>query len=84
MRDDFENRKDEKNEIRYTRYIASFMHKYLGDYWDAFEALRQWLEHLGLQQEDIDNIYFLATNGKMELETDAMIFLKDYHPDYES
>lgn len=69
----FENK--EVNGIYYSRFIASYA-KSGGNvfYRDEFRA---WLEHLGyLNGEDISLILEMATCGKLELETDAKMFLK--------
>ena len=71
----FENR--QINGYTYaTRFIASWLREggklQYGNDVDNFE---KWLSSLGLKEEDITRIRFLATNGKMELETSARQFL---------
>lgn len=68
------------NGVHYTRIIASWMKeassfgmkRYI--YEDQF---RRWLETLGLTEEEQYDIYYLATNGKMELESNANKFLHE-------
>ena len=61
-----------------TRFIASWVREggklRTGKDIDNFY---EWLLSLGLSKEDADNIKFLATNGKMELEYSAKMFLKN-------
>ena len=61
-----------------TRFIASWLRsggqlRYEKDYDNFYE----WLLSLDLSKEDADDIKFLATNGKMELEYSAKMFLKN-------
>lgn len=63
--------------IYYSRYIASwaneggtFQHEGLWDFKD-------WLKSLGLDDEEIIEIAFLANNGKLELEVNAKEFMKN-------
>jgi len=68
----------------YSRFIASF-YRAGGDpmnYRRNGKSLEAWLKSLiidgePMKQEDIDNILFLAENGKLELETNAKRFLKE-------
>lgn len=69
---EFENKT--VNGIYYTRFIASYA-KEGGDVFDGDE-FRSWLRHLGLKEEDVRGIYFLATNGKLELEVNAKRYLR--------
>ena len=61
-----------------TRFIASWVREggklRTGEDIDNFY---EWLLSLGLSKEDADDIKFLATNGKMELEYSAKMFLKN-------
>lgn len=72
----FENR--QVNGYTYeTRFIASWVReggelRTLTDVCDFY----RWLLSLGLTEEQADHIKFLATNGKLELETSARKFLK--------
>lgn len=63
--------------IHCSRYIASYMKSCsqlkTGFYWSEF---RKWLRMIGLSEDEINHISFLADNGKMELETNAKMFLK--------
>ena len=67
------------NGIHATRYIMSWIRKggklRLGEDIDNFY---EWLLSLNLSEEDADYIKFIATNGKLELETSAMRFLSNH------
>lgn len=59
-----------------TRYIASWLRE--GgqlQYGEDIDNFYKWLLSTGLSKEDADHIKFLATNGKMELEYKAKMFL---------
>ena len=61
-----------------TRYIASWVRE--GGRLSNCKSKSlfvKWLKHLGLTQEEVDYIYELATNGKMELEYDASKFIEE-------
>ena len=73
----FENR--QINGYTYaTRFIASWLRKggrlRTGEDYDNFY---EWLLSLNLSEDDARHIKFLASNGKMELETSAMKFLNN-------
>ena len=76
---DFEN-KIASNGVHYSRIIASWMKeassfgmkRYI--YEDQFQ---RWLGSLGLTETEQYEIYYLATNGKMELESNAYKFLQE-------
>lgn len=73
---DFENKKTHFG-IHYTRYIISWI-RIGGELRDRgpIEPFLDWLRSLELTEDEIDDIRFLATNGKMELEHDAYHFIK--------
>ena len=78
----FENKVAKDTYVYYSRFIASFIKaggkiSYRGEF-------RDWLEHLGLNKEDIDAICNMATNGKLELEHDAKYFLIERRSKIES
>ena len=73
--DRFENKFDHLN-IHYSRYIASWV-KEGGKINIQF---KNWLESIGLPYDEIDEIYFLAENGKLELENSAQRYLKENPP----
>lgn len=55
-----------------TRYIASWLRaggelKYGRD----IDYFRDWLTSLSLSEDEVNHIVFLATNGKLELESSA-------------
>lgn len=61
-----------------TRFIASWVRK--GgklQYGKDIDNFYEWLLSLGLSKEDADDIKFLATNGKLELEISAKEFLEN-------
>lgn len=66
------------NGIHVTRYIMSWVRK--GGqlrYGDDIDNFYDWLLSLGLNEDEADYIKYIATNGKLELETKAMMFLKN-------
>ena len=66
-----------KNGIQYSRIIASWLHEKnkKSHIWYDF---RDWLESLKLFTDDeIDDIFNMATLGKMELEMNAMYYLNN-------
>ncbi len=67
------------NGIYATRFIASWVRK--GGqlkYGEDIDNFHDWLLSLGLSKEDADDIKFLATNGKLELEDSARKFLRGH------
>lgn len=70
-RDEFENSISSQG-IHYSRYIASWA--IVGG---NVKRLKDFLRRLGLPEEEIQEIYNLATNGKLELETAAKLLLKE-------
>lgn len=60
-----------------TQYIASWvrMGGQFGFHDEGVKEFREWLTSLNLEKDDIDDIVYLATNGKMELESSAKKFL---------
>ena len=69
---DYENKVTKTHGIPYSRYIASWnkVRKerfYYGKFVD-------WLNSIGLSKEEINDIAFLADNGKLELEESARKF----------
>ena len=69
----FENLKDKKNKIHYTRYIMSWIRE--GGDCNDLDWFAEWLASLELDKEDISEIRFIMSNGKMELESSARKFL---------
>lgn len=65
-------------DIYATRYIASWM-KMGGDFsrhrGGRFD-FKDWLESLGLDKDEVNHIYNLADNGKLELEYSAKKFIE--------
>lgn len=61
-----------------TRFIASWIRVggTLNKPGDLTKFVK-WLESLGLKEEDIHRIKFLATNGKLELQENAKKFLNE-------
>lgn len=64
------------NGIYATRFIMSWARKGGKFDWEGYDDFRKWLESLGLKTEDIEDIMFLAENGKLELEVSAKNFIK--------
>lgn len=66
------------NGIHATRYIVSWV-KFAGYNFGRINGpFWKWLESVGVTDEDdLYLIYRLATNGKMELESSAMRFIKE-------
>lgn len=65
------------NDVHETRYIVSWL-KAGGDlrYGENYDEFREWLKSLELMDEEIDHVVYLASNGKMELETSAKKFIQ--------
>ena len=84
MAKDFENAKTH-NGIHYSRYIASWRRQGGMIYPDGL--FEKWLREVEkLTDEEISDIMLLETNGKMELETSASLFmhLKENKEDFEA
>lgn len=74
----FENKLINGN-IYATRFIASWLRsggKLDGSH-KRYDDFRKWLKSLGLNDEDIHDICFLADNGKLELEMSAEKFIEE-------
>ena len=67
------------NGIFYSRFIASWLRKggMLKTGHDI-SMFRSWLTEIGCDDETVDKITFLASNGKLELENSAERFLKEH------
>ena len=68
------------NGVHYSRIIASWMKEASEFGMKRFiyeDQFQRWLETLGLTKEERYEIYYLATNGKMELESNAYKFLQE-------
>lgn len=73
MARDFENAKTSKG-IHYSRYIASWRRKGGTIYHGGL--FERWLKEIEkLTDEEISDIMLMATTGKMELETSAVLFM---------
>jgi len=62
------------NGVHYSRYIASWV-RVGGNIKDG-DLFRKWLKSIGVPEDITWDIYNLASNGKLELQTSAMKFLK--------
>ena len=64
-----------------TRFIMSWVRSggKFDKYGQGYDDFREWLESLELKTEDIEDIMFLAQNGKLELEVSAKIFMANLH-----
>ena len=62
-----------------TRFIMSWVRSggTFGKHGEGYNDFRKWLESLGLKTEDIEDIMFLAENGKLELEISAKQFISN-------
>lgn len=60
-----------------TRFIMSWVRSggTFGKHGKGYDDFRKWLESLELKTEDIEDIMFLAQNGKLELEVSAKKFI---------
>lgn len=67
------------NGIYYSRFIASWLRKggMLKTGHDI-SMFRSWLTEIGCDDETVDKITFLASNGKLELENSAERFLAEH------
>lgn len=75
---DFEN-KLSSEDVHYSRYIASFI-KACRDTGVGFKygLLNSWLTTLNLSEDEVNEIWFLAFNGRIELEVNAREYLTDF------
>ena len=62
-----------------TRFIMSWvrMGGKLGKRGDGVDDFRKWLTSLDLDEEDIERIIFIATNGKLELEVSTKNYIEN-------
>lgn len=67
------------NGIFYSRFIASWVRKggMLKTGHDI-SMFRSWLTEIGCDDETVDKITFLASNGKLELENSAEKFIAEH------
>lgn len=67
--------------IHATRYIASWMK--VGGHFGRRDGgrfdFRDWLESLGLTEDEVRYIYNLADNGKLELQSSAKAFMDELY-----
>lgn len=66
--------------VHVSRIIASwynFMKQRRDKDYLGYESryFKQWLNHIGLSDDDANKVYIFATNGKMELERSAEVYL---------
>lgn len=72
---DFENKVSSCG-IHYSRYIASW-YRSGGDFGNPdTDGFKLWAMSTGVSKEEADDMWFIATNGKMELEDSAEAFLR--------
>ena len=64
------------NDIHTTRYIVSWL-KAGGSlhYGEDIDNFRDWLLSMNITEDEVQDIVFLATNGKLELESSAKKFI---------
>ena len=67
------------NGIYYSRFIASWVRKG-GNLRTGKDItlFRAWLTEIGCDDETVDKITFLASNGKLELENSAEKFIAEH------
>ena len=60
-----------------TRFIMSWVRSggKFDKHGEGYDDFRKWLESLELKTEDIEDIMFLAQNGKLELEVSAKNYI---------
>lgn len=60
-----------------TRFIMSWVRSggNFGKHGEGYDDFRNWLKSLGLKSDDIEDIMFLAQNGKLELEVSAKNYI---------
>ena len=68
------------NGVHKTRYIVSWL-KAGGSlhYGEDIDNFRDWLLSLNLAEDEVQDIVYLATNGKLELESSAKTFINKIH-----
>lgn len=74
---EFENAKTEEHEIHYSRYIASWYN--VGGRFDTFQDrfnFYNWLESIGVNEDEAYDMWKMATCGKLELEESAKSFIE--------
>lgn len=78
----FENKEVKVTGEKYSRYIASWVvaHRQRKIFGDPF---RTWLESMGLTEDEVRECYNLATNGKLEFESCAKLFLNEWRDSLE-
>ena len=64
-------------DVHYSRVIASWMHEYPGHVYFG-KTFKDWLRNLGATEEQVADIYEMATCGRLELECDAKRFIKEH------
>lgn len=70
---EYENKMSSQG-IYYSRYIASWENSH--GYGHSDSLFKEWLESVGLGEDEIEEVVFLRRNGKMELENSVNEFLK--------
>ena len=81
VRSDFENSKTKIQGVHYSRYIASWNNAGGADYYG--EQFKNWLKANDCTEDEINDICFIAENGKMELELTAKKFIKKMNEAFE-
>ena len=78
MRNVWENKYVKKYDIHYSRIIASWVRSGGSLKSRDLNIFEDWLRSTGaLTEEQIDDVKFLASNGKLEWETSAKNFLNE-------
>ncbi len=73
----FENKKTKNGKEYYTRYIISWVKACIAAKQEIYfdKLFEEWLKSNGCSEEEISDIWHIATCGKMELEMDAKYFI---------
>lgn len=72
---DYVNKKTSEG-VHYSRYIASWVNAGGYDKYGFEEEFILWLQGLHLTSDEINDIRFMATNGRLELERSVSDFLR--------
>jgi len=68
------------HDVHKTRYIVSWLKAGgLLCYGEDIDNFRDWLLSLNLTDDEVQDIVYLATNGKLELESSAKKFINNIH-----
>ena len=68
-------------DLYYSRVIASWVKACRQSWIRPFfgDSFREWMRSIGIPDEDANNIYEMANNGKLELEISAQNWIKKHN-----